>query len=338
MTVKVTKPAINLREKLAEVDKPSGIAGEAMLRAETPQEQFNLIGAGRKNLIINGSFLISQRGDYDTSTSATNNAYWVDRYQAHMSGVTASNARIDATVDGGVVKALHIEATSATSGGYLGHRTQLETHSMVEGKEYTYSAWIKTNMSGVVLRVNDFDNTDINSTQVHSGSGQWERLTMTQTFTGNSPNPLVRLWVISYENGTQSITSGDYIQIAMPQLELGKVATPFEHRSYGEELALCQRYYETSNPTLSGSDGKQAMVASTGSNYLQGPTFKVTKRATPTMIAYDGISEMDGSISGLTAGTFNHIGINGALRLSLGGTGRIDGQVYRYHWSADAEL
>ena len=27
------------------------------------------------------------------------------------------------------------------------------------------------------------------------------------------------------------------------QLELGKVATPFEHRSYGEELALCQRYY-----------------------------------------------------------------------------------------------
>jgi len=27
------------------------------------------------------------------------------------------------------------------------------------------------------------------------------------------------------------------------QLEIGKVATPFEHRSYGEELALCQRYY-----------------------------------------------------------------------------------------------
>ena len=30
----------------------------------------------------------------------------------------------------------------------------------------------------------------------------------------------------------------------MLQLELGKVATPFEHRSYGEELALCQRYYQ----------------------------------------------------------------------------------------------
>ena len=28
------------------------------------------------------------------------------------------------------------------------------------------------------------------------------------------------------------------------QLEVGSVATPFEHRSYGEELALCQRYYQ----------------------------------------------------------------------------------------------
>ena len=54
MTVKITKPEIDIREKLTELNKPSGIAGEAMLRAETPQEQFNLIGAGRKNLIING--------------------------------------------------------------------------------------------------------------------------------------------------------------------------------------------------------------------------------------------------------------------------------------------
>ena len=29
------------------------------------------------------------------------------------------------------------------------------------------------------------------------------------------------------------------------QLEVGSVATPFEHRSYGEELALCQRYFQT---------------------------------------------------------------------------------------------
>ena len=49
MVVKVSKPELNLREKISELDKPSGVAGEAMLRAETPQEQFNLIGASRRN-------------------------------------------------------------------------------------------------------------------------------------------------------------------------------------------------------------------------------------------------------------------------------------------------
>lgn len=32
------------------------------------------------------------------------------------------------------------------------------------------------------------------------------------------------------------------------QLEVGSVATEFEHRSYGEELALCKRYYQELNP------------------------------------------------------------------------------------------
>jgi len=37
MTVKISKPAVNLREELNELKKPTGVAGEAMLRAETPQ-------------------------------------------------------------------------------------------------------------------------------------------------------------------------------------------------------------------------------------------------------------------------------------------------------------
>ena len=37
MTVRIEKPAINVREELADLRKPSGVAGEAMLRADTPQ-------------------------------------------------------------------------------------------------------------------------------------------------------------------------------------------------------------------------------------------------------------------------------------------------------------
>jgi len=39
-------------------------------------------------------------------------------------------------------------------------------------------------------------------------------------------------------------TSGATWQITGVQLEVGDTATPFEHRSYGDELARCQRYYQ----------------------------------------------------------------------------------------------
>ena len=46
----------------------------------------------------------------------------------------------------------------------------------------------------------------------------------------------------SQANALQS--NGDYFAITGVQLEVGSVATPFEHRSYGEELQLCKRYFQ----------------------------------------------------------------------------------------------
>ena len=46
--------------------------------------------------------------------------------------------------------------------------------------------------------------------------------------------------------------TSDYFTITGVQLELGDVATPFEHRSYGQELALCQRYYATTTVRTGG--------------------------------------------------------------------------------------
>ena len=49
MTVRITKPEFKLREKIAELDKPSGIKGNDLLKSETTQDARDLISAGRRN-------------------------------------------------------------------------------------------------------------------------------------------------------------------------------------------------------------------------------------------------------------------------------------------------
>ena len=51
------------------------------------------------------------------------------------------------------------------------------------------------------------------------------------------------VWAVGHTAVWGSSTS-DYWQITGLQLEVGEQATPFEHRSYGDELARCQRYYQ----------------------------------------------------------------------------------------------
>ena len=70
------------------------------------------------------------------------------------------------------------------------------------------------------------------------------------------------------------------------QLEVGSVATPFEHRSYGDELARCQRYFfmlaNTNNTTLpTGSYYANTLVA-------MAVQFPVTMRAAPSLYLVDG--------------------------------------------------
>jgi hypothetical protein len=241
MTVNVSKPAINVREKLAELDKPTGIAGEAMLRAETPQEQFNLIGAGRRNLLINGGMQISQRGDFSSAVSVTHDAYRIDRFMTLSSPVTSNFQHINVTVDGIAKKAMRIVATSSGS-GIIGFNQRIERANVPIGSILTVSCKVRTNHPQVGYRTNSFRGFSGDGPTKVPNDGNWHTLTWTFDSTGttsNSPDILL----VAYNAGDVSISAGDYIEVTDMQLEVGKVATPFEHRSYGEELALCQRYY-----------------------------------------------------------------------------------------------
>ena len=95
-----------------------------------------------------------------------------------------------------------------------------------------------------------------------------------------------------------SSTSNDFYLTGV-QLETGSVATDFEHRSYGEELALCQRYFEKLGRG-GGWAGDRAHNHS--SRIVNLPTWATTKRADPTVTVYsnDGTAN---AMSGYSSGS-----------------------------------
>jgi hypothetical protein len=89
------------------------------------------------------------------------------------------------------------------------------------------------------------------------------------------------------------------------QLELGSTATDFEGRSYGEELALCQRYFEKlGNPDGVSGNVFFGITSATNATSARGPRidFKVTKRATPTIALTGSLYYLSGPSWQSTAG------------------------------------
>ena len=246
MTVKITKPEINVREELNELKKPTGVAGEAMLRAETPQEQFNLIGAGRKNLIINGGFDVWQRG---TSFSPAP-AYGFSADRARLSynsgaGDTVTNiTKQTATVDGKFVNVLRHSIVTTTNTRQVRYNHRLESPTYLTNQTVTLSFWVRASRTVALdgdsgIGDNGTGNLATIALSLGEATTTWTRKIATFTLGDCSASSYLTLVV-----GHTSSGANVDIDYAMFQLEVGKVATPFEHRSYGEELALCQRYYQ----------------------------------------------------------------------------------------------
>jgi len=81
MTVLTSKPAVNIRSELADLKKPTGLAGAEMLSATTIVEQAALLGIAPKNMIKNGAMAINQRGTVAVvSDSGASADYALDRF------------------------------------------------------------------------------------------------------------------------------------------------------------------------------------------------------------------------------------------------------------------
>jgi len=233
--------------------------------------------SGRKNLIINGDFQVTQRGAYTSATTLTSTSvYYLDRFKSKCDGVTGTlTHKVDQTVNGKITDTVLLSSTSTATG-------RLETLQMIEdlqqfkGQVTTFSAWVKSNNGNArVIMHTDGSNVQTSSNS-HTGGGAWELLKGTVTNATNITNMNLYCGIQAAGTGNiAGVASGDYFEIAFLQTELGSTATDFEHRSYGEELALCQRYFALAGLIL---------ATSTPARYHNNINLPVDMRANPTIV------------------------------------------------------
>ena len=101
-------------------------------------------------------------------------------------------------------------------------------------------------------------------------------------------------------------TIGNYFEISLMQIEVGSVATDFEHEDIGTTLAKCQRYFER----ISGRDtynmGSAVGYALSTTQGEFAVSWFTEKRASPT-ISYSGTLYVRGNATGSTYNITNLI-------------------------------
>ena len=413
MTVRANKPAFSIREKLKELERPIGLKGSELMRAETAQEAGALLGVGRRNTVINGDFRIAQRAtDTGTVSLITNETYpTVDRwsnYTYNNSGTFTPQYRMrkynDHPVSGAQGYCLRYDCisadTPATDIDFLTVYQKFEADNTINfyGNYLSLSFWVKSNKTGpytVQFRANGgtsggqtpnsmwkyyVNNPDVweyktiliqpqTLALMSAGNGHSYSLFFHLASGQNSNHDanianLENKWAAYSSNGVAFTdqsnlmsNAGNYWQVTNVQLEVGKNATEFEHRSYGEELALCQRYYQKSYPTevtpgtnvsaslgFAGMEGRTGMsnVSSNGEHFRGAKLFP-SMRTTPNITIYDRVGN-SGKITGTKYLTADYDNITASVQnvcatgfqakcINVGDFGGIS-----FHYTADAEL
>ena len=275
---------------------------------------------GRRNLIINGAMQVAQRGTSITGITAagyrtcdrmlfsvSGAGTWTVIQSTDSPDGFSNSFRVDCTT----------AKASLDAGNFLIVETKIEGQNVQHlmygdstAKNITASFYVKSNKTGTyVLELRQPDSGRLYSkAYTIDAANTWEYKTL--TFPGdvsgtinndNGPSLNIHFWLASgstYSSGSigtswhttnanraagvvnlADSTDNDW-SVTGVQLEVGDKATPFEHRSFGEELALCQRYFQRlQDPTLRGAFTGQL---SGGASRLAIPTY-AKFRANPTI-------------------------------------------------------
>jgi len=293
MTVRVNKDSFNLREKLSELERPIGLKGSELMKSETAEEAGTLLGVGRRNFCINGNFKCWQRATSIASgaTGNSSNSYKyvsADRWQSYFYN---TYNRQDVVLPNGE-KVYALRETMQVTRNFLAYIIENGGRTWNQGGDITISFWARTSgpSTGVSLGYYWHDNwagsaytLDERKNIIIEGS-EWKHYSVTKRLNANANNRANL--AIEFDNNDYGswikLSSGEWWEFANVQIEKGKVATEFEQRSVGEELALCQRYYQKFNSGFNLVNAYPNVALSSG-NQLPSFSFMVEMRTAPSM-------------------------------------------------------
>jgi hypothetical protein len=333
--------------------------------------------AGFRNAIINGNFDHWQRG-----TSFTGSEYGADRWLNANSGTTHTVTRQTFTVGQTAVPneptyfCRTVVSTVAGASNYSVLVQRIEDVRTFAGQQATISFWAKADAT---------KNIAVDLAQVFGGGGSpsaavvaigvtkvsigtsWQKVTVTANVpsisgkTLGSNNDSLLILTIFFDAGSDANARTDSLgqqsgtfDIAQVQIEAGPVATTFERRPIGTELALCQRYYEKSFDlatapaqaigTTNGAFCAVQVVGQSAAQRCGSVTCKTPKRSTPTITLFNPIASnaqfynanTGGSTTSTAAGSVGENGFH-LDTVTQAGSGAAGNGLF-IHWTASAEL
>ena len=281
---------------------------------------------GSRNKVINGAMTLDQRNAGTVTVNST--VYTIDRWQANQTTAGKFSVGKSTTAPTGFTNsylATSLSAYSVLSSDIFFFQQNIEGNNVANlawgtasAKTITLSFWVRSSLTGTfggslanaahnrsypfsytISTADAFEYKTVTITGDTAGTWATDNTTGMQVIFGigggASRSGTAGSWqaaTLYTATGATSVvgTSGATFYITGVQLESGTVATPFEHRSYGEELALCQRYYQTGVADFrSGSSGAESFVSST--------KFIREMRAIPTT-AYTAAAAATANVSG----------------------------------------
>ena len=314
-----------------------------------------------KNRVINGNFEFWQRGT--TVTLVPNTLRWLADRWTSAGFQQARHQRVSVTSPPtGLSSRFALRASSSTTaevstGTRIATRQKIESVNCYDlaGKNVTLSFWIRFSSATFSSVTNtgqssygDFFYTVMfNTTTTDSETGS-DVSGDSQVFTPITNGSLPTTWTkytvtvavpagcnnisVNFQFGALGSTSSadsQYYDVTEVQLEEGSIATPFERRSFGMELALCQRYYEKSydlniSPGAATSTGRASTPTNgyTSAIYVEAYVkYKVTKRTQPTIRYWDVTGNLN-RVTDLTGGGLSPThGRNSVWGINSGDTG-----------------